>query len=52
VVIVGGFAVGPEGESFAQSSEAGWAARGGDGSGSFFATGTGAPPARVDLPGW
>ena len=40
------FAHGVEGESFEQSTEAGWAARGGDTDGSYFVSGTGAPPAR------
>ncbi len=45
------FTIAPEGESFAQATEAGWAARGGDQRGSYFVTGTGGPPPRLDAAG-
>jgi TldD protein len=44
------FELGPEGESFVQSAEAGWAVRAGDGARSRFAAGSGEPPAETVLP--
>jgi predicted Zn-dependent protease len=44
------FVVDAAGESFEQSHESGWAARGGDERGSFFVAASGAPPARLELP--
>lgn len=44
------FEIGPEGDSVAQSVEAGWAARGGDGQRSWFAAGSGEPPTALSTP--
>lgn len=44
------FALGEGEQTFAQSEEAGWAARGGDERGSYFLAGTGAPPPRLAPP--
>jgi PmbA protein len=45
------FVVDAAGESFEQSHEAGWAARGGDARGSWFVAGSGVPPATLEAPG-
>jgi PmbA protein len=45
-----GFELGPDGESFTQSVEAGWAARGGDSERSWFLAGSGELPATLERP--